>query len=210
MTYAVGLPAESCSDYVYFCCASHQTSIDTAYTYTNPSHHILIPTMDAVQAGVAVGASDKKEVINKLSLCRLMAFMGGYEPNYIRAYSEAEILEFKPKDVAKLLKQHAYHTPNPGPNDRPLYCRESTLVQLKKGISIFMPHRDTTWNVQANYGNPTRSREVNDVLRSVKNHEVRKEGLPSQSKRDLKRPEYRKTLRLLEQSSLSQMETSNF
>jgi hypothetical protein len=73
-----------------------------------------------------------------------------------------------------------------------------------------MPHRDTTWNVQSNYGNPTRSREVNDVLRSVKNHEVRKEGLPSQSQRDLKRPEYRKTLRLLEQSSLSQMETSNF
>jgi hypothetical protein len=44
---------------------------------------------------------DKKEVSYKRSLCRFMAFMGGYEPNYNRRYSEAELLEIKPKNIAQ-------------------------------------------------------------------------------------------------------------
>jgi hypothetical protein len=61
-----------------------------------------------------------------------------------------------------------------------------------------MPHRDSPWNVQAKFGNPTRSKVVNDVIRDVKMHEVRKEGKESQARRDMKHPEYRKTLRLIE------------
>jgi hypothetical protein len=144
---------------------------------------------------------DKKEVSYRRSLSHFMAIMGGYEPNYNRTFSEAELLEIKPKNIAQFMKQ-AYHTPHPAPTDRPTYFRESTLVQFKKGISYFMPHRDNAWNLQANYANPTRSREVDDVIRAVKKHEVRKEGRPSQTRRDMKRPEYIKTLRLLEQSSL--------
>jgi hypothetical protein len=123
--------------------------------------------MAEAQTGVAASAFDKKEVSYRRSLCRVMAFVGGYEPNYNRTYSEAELLEIKPTNIAQYMRQLAYHTPHPGPNDRPTYCRESTLVQYKKGISYFMPHRDNAWNVQANYGNPTRSREVNDVLRAA-------------------------------------------
>jgi hypothetical protein len=56
----------------------HQ-SVDIAVKPINTSLHItIIPTMDAVQAVVTVGDSDKKEVICNLSLCRLMAFLGGY------------------------------------------------------------------------------------------------------------------------------------
>jgi hypothetical protein len=71
--------------------------------------------MSVAQAGINRSASDKKEVFYHRSLWRLMAFMGGYEP-------EAELLEFKSKDVAQFMKQEAYHTRNPEPNDRPTFA----------------------------------------------------------------------------------------
>ena len=72
------------------------------YTYQT-IEHLIIATM--AQAGIDGIASDKKEVVYHRTLCRLMAFMGGYEPNYHRVYAEAELLEIKPKDVARFMKQ---------------------------------------------------------------------------------------------------------
>jgi hypothetical protein len=131
-------------------------------------------------------------------LNRLMAWKGSYAVNFNRQYEDAELLEITPDDVASFLKVLAYGTAQPGPTDFPTECRSSNLNQAKKAISYFMPHRDSPWNVQAKFGNPTRSKVVNDVIRDVKKHEVRKEGKESQARRDMKRPEYRKTLRLIE------------
>ena len=153
-----------------------------------------------------------KEIGYRKYLNRLMAHKGGYEPDFEdRRYSEAELLEITPEDVAKFMKELAYHTSLPGPDDKPIYCRESSLVQAKKGISYFMPHRDAPWNVAAKFGNPTRSKVVNDVLRRVKQQQVRKEGKASQAKRDMKRPEYRKTMQLLyARNNLSLMEKIHY
>jgi hypothetical protein len=38
------------------------------------------------------------------------------------------------------------------------------LKSSKETISYFMPHRDSPWNVQAKFGNPTRSKVVNGVI----------------------------------------------
>ena len=75
---------------------------------------------------------------------------------------------------------------------------------VKKAISFFMPNQNVKWNVEAETGNPTMSVAVNNVIKSMKKQEVRKLGKRSNAKRDLKRPEYRKTLRLLESSADSQ------
>ena len=53
------------------------------------------------------------------------------------------------------------------------------------------------WNSQARTGNPTMSKAVNKLIATIKKHEVRKQGKTSNAKRDLKRPEFKKTLELL-------------
>lgn len=95
----------------------------------------------------------------------------------------------------------AYGSEAPGPEDRPLKCRSSTLEQVKKGISFFMPHKIAPWNVETSYGNPTRSVAVNNVIKYVRKHEVHKEGRPSRAKRDIKRNEFVLTMRILEGSN---------
>ena len=44
------------------------------------------------------------------------------------------------------------------------------------------------------YGNPTKSVAVNEVTKIVLKHEVRREGAPSQVKRDLKKAEHIATI----------------
>lgn len=133
-------------------------------------------------------------------LCRLMAFIDETGLDYPRTieFSQEQLLDITPDDVARWMKKTAYGTPTPGPNDNPTNCRSSNLEQAKKAVSFFMPNKHMPWDVRSNSGNPTRSIPVNDVIKDVKKAEVRKQGRPSQAKRDIKRNEYRKTLRLLE------------
>jgi hypothetical protein len=67
----------------------------------------------------------------------------------------------------------------------------------KKAISHFMPNQQH-WVVEHNVGNPTKSTIVNQVIKNVKIAEVRRQGRASNAKRDMKRAEFKKTLRLLE------------
>jgi hypothetical protein len=97
-------------------------------------------------------------------LNRLMAWKGSYAVNFNCQYEDAELLEITPDDVASFLKVLAYGMAQPGPTDFPTECRSSNLNQAKKAISYIMPHRDSPWNVQAKFGNPTRSKVVNDVV----------------------------------------------
>jgi hypothetical protein len=113
-------------------------------------------------------------------------------------FSEEQLLAVTPSHVSRWMKNSAYGTPTPGPTDHPTHCRSTLLEQSKKAISWFMPNKHMPWDVRSNSGNPTRSIPVNDVIKDVKKAEVRKQGRPSQAKRDLKRAEFRKTLRVLE------------
>ena len=115
-----------------------------------------------------------------------------------KRFTEEELLDVTPDDVAGWMNTIAYGTANPGPDNKPTLARHSGLEQAKKAVSFFMPHRDSPWNVQAEFGNPTRATPVNNVIKAVKRSQVCKEGKASQAKRDMKRAEYRKTLRLME------------
>jgi len=132
-------------------------------------------------------------------LCRLMAFIDGGEdyPKTIE-FSQEQLLNVTPDIVSRWMKKTAYGTPTPGPNDHPTRCRSSLLEQAKKAISYFMPNKHMGWDVRSNSGNPTKSIPVNDIIKLVKKAEVRKQGRPSRAKRDMKRAEFRKTLRILE------------
>lgn len=134
-------------------------------------------------------------------LCRLMAFIdeapGGDYPRTIE-FSQEQLLAITPDHVSRWMKKMAYATPTPSPTDRPTHCRSSLLEQAKKAVSWSMPNKHMSWDVRSNSGNPTKSIPVNDVIKDVKKAEVRKQGRPPKAKRDMKRNEFRKTLRLLE------------
>jgi hypothetical protein len=61
-----------------------------------------------------------------------------------------------------------------------------------------MPNRNVQWNMESQTGHPTISVAVNDLIKTIKKAEVRKLGKKSNAKRDMKRAEFRKCLRLLE------------
>jgi len=91
----------------------------------------------------------------------------------------------------------AFGNPDPLEDANPTHCRSSTLEYYKKAISSYMPNRLSQWNALAQSGNPTRSIEVNDLMKKMKKKEVRKEGAPSKARRSIKAVEFVEVLKIL-------------
>jgi hypothetical protein len=104
-------------------------------------------------------------------------------------------------DIVKWLKYKAYGTPTPGEFDLPIVGRSSTLFFHKKAISFFIPNKHLKWNVETLCGNPTTSPAVNDLIKTVRKHEVRAEGVPSQARRPISPEEFRLLIRIAERGN---------
>jgi hypothetical protein len=124
----------------------------------------------------------------------LVAFMG-YRDGTVYStdtnFTDDELESITSNDLCEYFLFRAYGTPHPQPEDFPTQCRSSSLHFYKKAISSFMPNRHHVYDVRTLTGNPTRSPAVNDLIKTVKKHEVRAEGVPSQARRDLTVEEYR-------------------
>ncbi len=97
--------------------------------------------------------------------------------------SLADLIVIQPEDIYRYFAYRAYGTPDPGPHDRPQYLRRNTLEYWKKGISYFMPNKSQAWRVESDgrgFGNPTRSTEVNGLMKAVAAAESK--GLGAKSK----------------------------
>jgi hypothetical protein len=134
-------------------------------------------------------------------LQRLMEFKDGVAYAKAFQFTQEQLLSITPRDIVRWMCRDAYGTPDPGPDDHPTGRRSSGLSFAKKAISFFMPHKNMHWNVESEHGNPTKSLVVNDLLKQIKKAEVRKQGKASNAKRDMKRQEFRKTLRMLERQT---------
>jgi len=77
----------------------------------------------------------------------------------------------------------AYGKSDIGDDDRPVKARSSTLFFYKKALSSFMYNGNSHWDDVLNRGNPTKSKEVNNMIKQVIKHEVRHEGVPSKARR---------------------------
>ena len=60
-----------------------------------------------------------------------------------------------------------------------------------------MPNKRTDWNEIANVGNPTRSGEVNDLVKAIKKMETARLGAESQARRALY-PSYSEVMVIIE------------
>jgi hypothetical protein len=128
-------------------------------------------------------------------LRRLMSYLHeeeAYDKDHI--FSQEDLAALTPNDIKRWMCLKAYGTPKPGPDDHPTLCRSTSLEFWKKAISSFMPNRLMSWNVLTNVGNPTKSIEINDLIKAIKKKEVRKQGKASTARRPLQHDEFQSML----------------
>jgi hypothetical protein len=113
-------------------------------------------------------------------------------------FTQEQLLAIRARHLVQYMSLLAYQTEKPGEGDHPTEARSTGLEFVKKAISSFMPNRNVQWNMESQTGNPTMSVAINDLIKKIKKGEVCKLGKKSNAKRDMKRADFRKYLRLLE------------
>ena len=93
------------------------------------------------------------------------------------------LLSITPKMIVGFFNAKAYGTAYPSKDDRPVRCRSNTLFFYKKALSSFMLNANSNWDDVLNRGNPTKAKEVNEMIKRVIKHEVRHEGVSSKARR---------------------------
>ena len=125
---------------------------------------------------------------------KFMHYLSGIENS---SYTQADLLEIRPIHIASYMNYITYGTETPGEHDRPKYFRSNTLAYIKKSLSKFMPRKGIIWDPVTNCGNPTRSEEVNAVIKGVKKFEVRHQGVQSTSTRPIEYDELLSILKVI-------------
>ena len=139
--------------------------------------------------------NDDNEKTYRPYLNKYMSFLNNtvYEKEYV--FSVDELLTATPESIARWMRVQAFGKEVISQTDRCLR-RASTVAMYKKGLSYFMPHK-SPWNLESKFGNPTKSKEVNDLIKYIKKEEVRNRGQESQVKRPLTQSEFRAALTIL-------------
>ena len=130
-------------------------------------------------------------------LLDFMNFRDGnvYEDGHV--FQDEELAPIRPEELLRWMELKAYGIENPGPNDHPTECRLNTIASYKKSISYYLPNRLHAWNAISGVGNPTKSTEVNDLLKRMRKAEVRKLGAPPKACRPLEKAEFDQVVELL-------------
>ena len=89
------------------------------------------------------------------------------------SFTNEDLFTITPEQVARYMCLKAYGNESPNlSTEMPTAGRSSSLEFAKKAISFFMPSRLLPWNEQTQSGNPTKSVQVNDLIKTVKKSEV--------------------------------------
>jgi hypothetical protein len=71
------------------------------------------------------------------------------------------------------------------------FCRFSNLESHKRAMSYVTPRKLMPWGPITSIGNPSRPREINDLVNETKKRKVRREGVPSKARRPLEFDEFK-------------------
>jgi hypothetical protein len=114
-----------------------------------------------------------------------------------KVFSADTLRDLRPCQIVQWMCKKVYGVTDPAPGDQPTHGRSASLEYYKKAISFYIPNQHHPWDVHNQTGNPTRAPEVNKLIQSIKQKEVRKQGSASQARRALDISEYRKIQSLL-------------
>jgi hypothetical protein len=139
----------------------------------------------------AAGTEQPTNAKYKATLDTFMSFVHGREYRREQEYTVEERNALTPNDVVRWMNVKTFGIEDPPVDANPVHARSSSLEFWKKAISFFMPNRLIPWNSTSQEGNPTKSIEVNDLIKRVKKKEVRKQGVAPQSRRSMTEREFR-------------------
>ena len=97
------------------------------------------------------------------------------------------------EEFGDFMEELAYDDIQEGCNADDLHspkARSNTIEYNKKAVSWYMPNRLQAWNSDAQNGNPTRSVQVNDIIKDLKKQECRGTGVASQATRPIEECEW--------------------
>ena len=103
-------------------------------------------------------------------------------------FSNDELFQLTPEHIYGFLADKVFGTSSPSEDCKPTYGRASSMEFTKKAISFYMPNRLMKWDVQNRSRNPTKSVLVNKLIKRVKKHKVRKEGVSSKARHAMELP----------------------
>ena len=89
-----------------------------------------------------------------------------------KTYSKGELRALTPQNVLLWMNLKTFGVVDPPADANPTLARSNSLAFWKKAISFFMPNRLIPWVLGRNKGNPTRSIEINNLIKRVKKKEV--------------------------------------
>jgi len=101
-------------------------------------------------------------------LVAMMSYLDDIAYNIDHNFSENQLGELTPADVLRWLNYKTYGDPEPDVDANPIGARSNSIKFYKKAISWFMPNKLLAWNSLSNCGNPTRSIEINELIKRVK------------------------------------------
>jgi hypothetical protein len=125
-----------------------------------------------------------------------MSFLTGTTYGRDHVFPKDELRTATPESFVRWLTLKAFGKVEIGPRDKAIR-RASTIEMCKKAVSFFMPERKSVWSDRGQEGNPTRATEVSDLLRYIRQKEVRRDGVKSSAKRDLTPSEFCAALTIL-------------
>ena len=134
-------------------------------------------------------------------LFKFMNFKNNPDEEYTKetVFSNEQLFDIKPDDLARWFKLQAYGDTEANiETELPTKCRLSNLEFIKKSISHFMPDKNTPWSVRHNSGNPTRSNQIQEILKKVKRAEIRGQGRESMARGPFVEPEYEQCVGMME------------
>jgi hypothetical protein len=104
----------------------------------------------------------------KLALDSLLLFVHNSSYERTKTYAKGELRALTPDDVVRWMNVKAFGVPDPPSDANPTFARSNLLAYWKKAISFFMPDRLVVWLSGCNEGNPTRTIEVNSLIKRIK------------------------------------------
>ena len=105
-------------------------------------------------------------------------------------FNRARLLQIRPGEILRWMNIHTFGMPHPPQDANPTLAHSSSIAYWKKALSSYMPNKHHPWNPETNFGNPTRSWEINDLVARVKKKEVQQQGVPSQARHPLEEGEF--------------------
>ena len=133
-------------------------------------------------------------------LIELMSYLNNETYPREHEFSRDELSTLTSADLMRWMNKKVYDVEDPSHDERPK-ARAGTIGFWKKAISFFKPNRLMQWNELSNVGNPTKSSEINDLIKRVTRKEARKQGAASHRRRTMNTEEYNAIIRTLKESN---------